>query len=51
MWEGTLGHTLVVYMFKYVAGSWVSGSAVSGPEVSRVMGGAPERNKNSKKDR
>ena len=35
----------VVHMFEAVAGSWES---VSAPAVSRVMGGAPERNKNSK---
>ena len=34
--------------FEPVAGSWGSGSA---PAVSRVMGGAPERNKKSKKYR
>ena len=33
------------------AGSWGSGSAVSAPAVLRVMGGTPERNENSKKDR
>ena len=36
----------VVHTFEAVAGSRGS---VSAPEVSRVMGGAPERNKNSKK--
>ena len=39
----------VVHTFEAVAGSWGS---VSAPAVSRVMGGgAPERNKNSKKYR
>ena len=37
---------LVVHTFEAVAGSRGS---VSAPAVSRVMGGAPERNKNSKK--
>ena len=36
----------VVHTFEAVAGSQGS---VSAPAVSRVMGGAPERNKNSKK--
>ena len=36
----------VVHTFEAVAGSRGS---VSAPAVSRVMGGAPERNKNSKK--
>ena len=34
----------VVQTFEAVAGSWGS---VSAPAASRVMGGAPERNKNS----
>ena len=34
----------VVHTFQAVVGSWGSMSA---PAVSRVMGGAPERNKNS----
>ena len=38
----------VVHTFEAVAGSWGS---VSAPVVSRVMGGAPERNKNSNKYR
>ena len=46
---GSPGHAKVAHTFEAVAGSWVSGSAVNAPAVSRVMGGAPERNKNSKK--
>ena len=38
----------VMHTFEAVAGSRGS---VSAPTVSRVMGGAPERNKNSKKYR
>ena len=41
----------VVHTFEAVAGSWESGSVVIAPTVSRVMGGTPERNKNSKKYR
>ena len=40
------GHASVVHTFEAVAGTWGS---VSAPAVSRVMGGAPNRNKNSKK--
>ena len=39
----------VVHTFEVVAGRWWSGSAVNAPPVSRVMGGATERNKNCKK--
>ena len=35
----------VLHTFEAVAGSWGS---VSAPAVSKVMGGAPERNKSSK---
>ena len=38
------GHASVVHTFEAVVGSWRS---VSAPAVSRVMGGTPERNKNS----
>ena len=41
-------HASVVHTFEVVVGSWGS---VSVPAVSRVIGGAPERNKNSKKYR
>ena len=42
---GTSGHASRVHTFEAVAGSWGS---VSAPAVSRVVGGSPERNKNSK---
>ena len=44
--RGAPGHASVVHTCEAVAGSWGSGSA---PAVSRVMGGALEGNKNSKK--
>ena len=42
-------HASLMHTFEAVAGSRGSGCDVSAPAVSRVMGGAPERNKYSKK--
>ena len=39
------GHASVVLMFEAAADNWGSGSAVSAPAISKVMGGAQEQNK------
>ena len=45
------GHASVVHAFDAGSDSWGSGTAVSAPTVSKLTGEAPERNKDSIKDR